>query len=66
MDARLDVTTRPKVDELATRFHQPRAAVVCYIIHWGLGHGQLERIDDGDTQGPVRHLSLYVEAKLHE
>jgi Ribbon-helix-helix protein, copG family len=32
MDARLDATTRAKVDELAQRFHQPRAAVVCHIM----------------------------------
>jgi hypothetical protein len=32
MDARLDFATRAKVDELAQRFHQPRAAVVCDII----------------------------------
>jgi hypothetical protein len=28
MDARLDQTTRAKVDDLAQRFHQPRAAVL--------------------------------------
>ena len=30
--ARLDATTWAKVDELAQRFHQPRAAVVCHIM----------------------------------
>ena len=33
MDARLDATTRAKVDDLAQYFHQPRAAVVCHIMH---------------------------------
>jgi hypothetical protein len=32
MIARLDATTRATVDDLAQRFHQPRAAVVCYIM----------------------------------
>jgi hypothetical protein len=31
MDARLDAVTRQKVDDLATRFHQPRAAVLCHM-----------------------------------
>jgi hypothetical protein len=38
IDARLDQTTRAKVDDLAERFHQPRAAIVCHIMHWGLSH----------------------------
>jgi hypothetical protein len=33
MDARLDPATRQNVDELAQRFHQPRAAVLWYIMH---------------------------------
>jgi predicted transcriptional regulator len=49
MDARLDATTRAKVDELAQRFHQPRAAVVCHIMHWGLSRGQAELLDGGGT-----------------
>lgn len=32
MDARLDARTRAKVDDLAKRFHQPRAAVLSYIM----------------------------------
>jgi hypothetical protein len=40
MDARLDEPTRPKVDGLAQHFHQPRAAVLCPIMHWGLSHGR--------------------------
>jgi hypothetical protein len=35
MDARLASMTREKVDDLATHFHQPRAAVVSHIMHWG-------------------------------
>jgi hypothetical protein len=66
MDARLDPTTRQKVDDLAQHFHQPRAAVVCYVMRWGLGRGQPETLDHGTSQGQVRHLYLYVEAELHE
>jgi hypothetical protein len=36
LDARLDATTRQKVDDLATHFHLPRAAVLSYIMAWGL------------------------------
>jgi hypothetical protein len=38
MDARLDPTTRTKVDDLAQHFHRPRAAVLCQIMQWGLSH----------------------------
>ena len=66
MDARLDAMTRQKVDDLAKHFHQPRAAVLCHIMHWGLSHEQTGPLDQGDAQGPVRHLSLYVASDLHE
>jgi hypothetical protein len=36
LDARLDQAMRQKVDDFAHRFHQSRAAVVCYIMRWGL------------------------------
>ena len=65
MDARLDATTRAKVDELAKRFHQPRAAVLCHIMQWGLSRGQTETLDSGESEGPVRHLYLYVDTALH-
>ena len=66
MDARLDAVTRAKVDELAHRFHQPRAAVVCHIMEWGLSRKQAETRDGGESDGPVRHLSPYVDTELHE
>jgi hypothetical protein len=66
MDARLDAATRQKVDDLATRFHQPRAAILCQIIHWGLSHEQLEPLDHGESPGLVCHLHLYVPSELHE
>jgi hypothetical protein len=65
IDARLDATTRAKVDELTQRFHQPRAAVVCHIMHWGLSRGRAELRDGGGAEGPVRHLYLYVDIELH-
>jgi hypothetical protein len=64
MDARLDAITRQKVDDLAKHFRQPRAAVLCHIMQWGLRRG--ETLDQGESQGPVRHLSLYVPSELHE
>lgn len=42
IDARLDDTTRATVDDLAQRFHQPRAAGVCDIMSWGLSRGRAE------------------------
>src|SRR5215475_10749541 len=66
MNARLDEPTRQKVDDLANCFHQPRAAVLCHIMHWGLSRGQTGPFDQGDAQGPVRHLYLYVKSDLHE
>jgi hypothetical protein len=65
MDAGLDATTRAKVDELAQRFHQPRPAVVCHNMQWGLSRGQAELLDSGGTEGPVRHLYLCVDTVLH-
>jgi hypothetical protein len=54
------------VDDFAQRFHQPRATVLCQIMHWGLSHGQPEILDGGASDGPVRHLYLYVDTELHE
>jgi predicted transcriptional regulator len=65
MDARLDAMTRAKVDALATRFHRPRAAVLIQIMQWGLSRGQIGSLEQGDAQGPVRHLSLYVVSELY-
>jgi hypothetical protein len=66
MDARLDATTREKVDELATRFHQPRVAVLSYIMEWGLSCAQTGTLDDARSKGPVHHLYLYVASDLYE
>jgi predicted transcriptional regulator len=65
MDARLDATTRQKVDDLANRFHQPRAAVLCHIMRWGLSREQTGPLDQGESHGPVRHLYFYVASDLH-
>jgi hypothetical protein len=65
-DARLDAMTRAKVNNLARHFHTPRAAVLSHIMHWGVSHKQPETLDQGESQGPVRHLYLYVASALHE
>jgi hypothetical protein len=65
-DARLDAATRQNVDDLATRFDRPRAAVLCQIMQWGLSHGETLTPDQGEPQSPVHHLSLYVASDLHE
>jgi len=49
MDARLDATTRQKVDDLATRFHQPRATVLSFIMHWGLSRGPTGPLVQGES-----------------
>jgi hypothetical protein len=64
MNARLDSTMPAKVDELAKCFHRPRAAVLCYIMPWGLSRAQTGIIDQGKSGGQVRHLYLYVECEL--
>jgi hypothetical protein len=66
MDARLDATTRQKVDDPAQHFHQPRAAVLCQIMEWDLSREQTGPLDQGDAQGPVRHLYFYVPSDLRE
>ena len=66
MEARLDQTTRQKVDDLAKHFHTPRAAVLCHIMHWGISREPTEPIEQGECQGVARHLSLYVPSDLHE
>src|SRR2546426_982290 len=65
LDARLDATTRQKVDDLARHVHQPRAAVLSHIMRWGLSREQSGALDQGDSQGPVRHLSLDVPFERH-
>jgi predicted transcriptional regulator len=65
-DARLDRATRQKVDDLARRFHTPRTLILAYIMEWGLRRKPLENVDQGASQGPVRHLYYYVAPDLHE
>jgi predicted transcriptional regulator len=65
-DARLDPATRQKVDDLAKCFRQPRAAVLCHIMQWALSREQTGPLDQGDAQGPERHLYLYVASALYE
>jgi hypothetical protein len=64
-DARLDAATRQNVDDLATRVDRPRAAVLCQIMAWGLSRAQPAHLNQGESPGPVRHLSLYVASDLH-
>lgn len=66
MDARLDATTRAKVEDLAACFHQTRAAVLRSIMHWGLTHGEPVPLEQDASPNPVRHLYLNVDAVLQE
>jgi hypothetical protein len=54
------------VDDLVKYFRRPRAAVLCHIMEWGLGREQTGPLDQGEAQGPVRHLYLFVETELYE
>jgi hypothetical protein len=65
IDARLDAATRQKVDDLATRFHRPRAAVICHIMHWGLSRERPGPLTHGVSPAPVRHLHHSVLSDLH-
>ena len=53
---------RAKVDDLATRFHQPRAAVACHIMPWGLNREETLTLDQGEARGRVHHLRRYVDS----
>jgi predicted DNA-binding protein len=66
LDARLDADTRQKVDELAGHFRRPRAAVLRHIMQWGLGQGHTAPLEQGESEGPVHHLHLYVDVELHK
>jgi predicted transcriptional regulator len=65
LDARLDVTTRQQVDDLATRFHQSRAAVLHQVMRWGLARGWERTVEGGDARGPIRHLFMTVDRELY-
>ena len=43
-------------------FHQPRAAVACHIMQWGLNREETLTLDQGEVRGPVHHLRLYVDS----
>jgi hypothetical protein len=66
MSACLDLTTRKKVDDVATRLHPSRAAVLCHIRQWGLSRGQTEALDQSDACGSLHHFLLYVVSELHK
>src|SRR5262245_62856037 len=66
MDARLDATTRQKMDDLARHFGRPRASVLCHMMEWGLSREPTGPLDQGESHGPVRHLYLYVPSDLHK
>lgn len=65
LDARLDAETRATLEELAAHFHRSRAAVVCQVLRWGLGHEQSGKVDRGEAQGPVQHLFVTLDIELH-
>ena len=45
---------------------EPRAAVLCHIMQWGMSHEQPGPLDQGKSPSPVRHFYLYVASDLHE
>ena len=65
-DARLDSATRQKMDDLAIRFHQSRAAVLCHIMQWSLSRKETPPLHQAESYGPVCHLHLYIPSELHE
>lgn len=60
MDARLDIVTRAKLEELAAQFHRSRAAVLRQVICWGLNRKPSGHLGRDDTQGPVQRLFFLV------
>jgi predicted transcriptional regulator len=65
MNARLDPTTRRKVDDMARHFGRPRAAVLCHIMECGLSRAQTPLLDQGASRGPVCHRYRDVASDLH-
>jgi predicted DNA-binding protein len=66
VNARLNQVTRQKVDDLARRFHQPRASVLAYIMQWGLSREPMHEIDQGASHSPARYLNCSVASDLYE
>src|SRR5882724_686021 len=58
-DARLDSAARQKMDDLAIRFHQSRAAVLCHIMQWSLSRKETPPLHRAESYGPVCHLHLH-------
>jgi hypothetical protein len=54
------------VDDLAIHFRRTRAAVLRHIMRWGLSRERMAALDQGEPQGPVRHLYCYVDADLYQ
>lgn len=66
MDASLDAVTREKLEDLATAFHQSRAAVLRHVIRWRLGRRRTGKVEQHDLQGPVRHGFADVESERYQ
>jgi hypothetical protein len=61
--SRLDKDTSAKLEELAKMFHRTRAAVLRYVMQWGLAHTQ-GWIVDRSIPATAHPVTMLVEAAL--
>lgn len=65
VEARLDAETQAKVEDLAHVFHRTRAAILRYVIPWGL-----TQLKEGTVEvaipPTVRTLSLWLDPELSQ
>ena len=61
--ARLDVETHTKLEELAAAFHRKRSAILRYVMQWGLAQTGSWTVDRA-VPGTVRTVGMLLEPKL--
>jgi predicted transcriptional regulator len=61
--ARLDEEAYAKLEELAAAFHRKRAAILRYVMQWGLSHGK-DRTIDQSIPASVQLVPVLLEPEL--
>jgi hypothetical protein len=61
--ARLDGDTHAKLEALAKTFHRKRAAILRYVLHWGLAHSQGWTLDRS-IPATAHPVTMLVEPEL--
>jgi predicted transcriptional regulator len=61
--ARLDVETHTKLEELAAAFHRKRSAILRYVMQWGLAQTRGWTVDRA-VPGMVRTVGMLLDPEL--